>query len=184
MHNIFFTYRTIFSDLDTQQHVNSNKYFDLFESGKYLLLNKIGLTKEILSYENNKLNQNYTRFKFISQVKDNEQLDINISLNVYKKGVLEWFGTIMNCEKKCFEINSVNKCNSDILNNLITKDEEMTNSSMFDAIIAARNPIEIPASINSVSPVIPSPLLRYLRKIASSLSSKFTSDISYAPPYM
>lgn len=122
MHKYSFTYRTIFSDLDTQHHMNSNRYFDLFESGKYLLLANLGLTKEIIEKENVRITQNNTQFKFLNQIRDNAQIEIDIHLDVFKNGYLKWYATIRNDSKLCFEINSVNSFEpTGLFDELITK---------------------------------------------------------------
>ncbi len=102
MKTITFSYQTIYSDLDTQHHINSNRYFDLFESGKYLLLNKLGISNDFILSKQLKIEPYQTSFKFIKQVFENATIEVKISLKTYKDGYLSWTATMTNNDAICF----------------------------------------------------------------------------------
>jgi acyl-CoA thioesterase FadM len=118
-----FSYRTIFADLDTQHHVNSNRYFDLFESGKYLLLDKLGILKEFLFNKQIMLEPCLSNFKFIKQVVDNENIDVTISLSVFKDGYFKWTAEMISSDSVCFRICSVNKISPTLPERLIAEND-------------------------------------------------------------
>ena len=115
MKSVKFTYTTLFSDLDTQKHVNSNKYFDLFESGKYLLLAKQGITKEFLLKNDYKLIPVQTNFKFAKQIVENETIEVRITLSIMLNGYLKWNCEIENNKSICFKISSINWVKRELL---------------------------------------------------------------------
>jgi acyl-CoA thioesterase FadM len=123
MTTITFSYRTIFADLDTQHHVNSNRYFDLFESGKYLFLDKLGISKEYLFNKQIMLEPCQTNFKFIKQVVDNETIDVNIKLSVFKNGYFKWTAEMINRDSICFKIYSFNKISATLPDGLILEND-------------------------------------------------------------
>ncbi|MPL94477.1 hypothetical protein SDC9_40631 [bioreactor metagenome] len=128
-----FSYRTIFADLDTQHHVNSNRYFDLFESGKYLLLDKLGISKEFLFNKQLILEPCVLNFKFMKQVVDNETIDVNICLSAYKNGYFRWTADMICRGSICFRISSINKISPTIPEEIIAENDSFNESiSLFE----------------------------------------------------
>ena len=123
MYQYSFTYKTIYSDLDTQHHVNSNRYFALFESGKYLLLEQLGFSKRYLFENQIALVPYQTKFRFLKQVVDNEWVKVNVNLRAYRNGYLKWTAEIIHQEELCFQIHSVNKFFSDLFLSIVLNGE-------------------------------------------------------------
>lgn len=127
MYTLSYDYTTIFTDLDTQRHVNSNRYFDLFESGKYLLLSEMGIDKNELFNDGAILQQISSKFRFIKQLVENTKVTVRVELDIYRNGYLAWQGVIIRDGKDCFEISSLNRLDPDFVHQFVSIDEDYRN---------------------------------------------------------
>lgn len=89
--------------------------YDLFTSGKYLLLSEQGITAQFLFDRNLTIESCRTNFKFIKQIGADKTIKIEVSLTVYNNGYLNWYCEIADKTDICVKIQSLNKVNPELI---------------------------------------------------------------------